>query len=313
MRVTRLHLRVLLGALWLFDGLLQCQPRLFTRAFAQHVLLPAQQGQPGLVSPLTHEVARLVLAHPALANGGFAFVQIALGIGLLRRRRPRMFVAGSVAWALSVWIIGEGFGGLTMNGSLLSGAPGAALLYAVIALLAWPSRDARRGDAPSRWAIFAWSALWTGGAALQVVNENNPATSLHTLLRNAQSGAPRWIARLDHHLLGLSAPRLAPALLVGLYVLLAIWATVPGLVRRLSLVVGSLIALTSWLVFQGLGDVTSGLSTDPNTGPLILVLALAAVGATRAEKVTLAPSTACAEESFDQSEVVRADRELTLV
>jgi hypothetical protein len=35
------------------------------------------------------------------------------------------------------------------------------------------------------------------------------------------------------------------------------------------------------LLLQGLGDLTSGHATDPNSGPLIALLALAVVGATR--------------------------------
>ncbi len=67
--------------------------------------------------------------------------------------------------------------------------------------------------------------------------------------------------------------------MVAVYVLVAMWSLLPGWTRRLSLGIGVLISLTSWLLFQGLGDLTSGQSTDPNIGPLMVLLALAVIGA----------------------------------
>jgi hypothetical protein len=285
---------------------------MFTRAFVTNVLVPAQQGQTGAISSLMHEVARLVAAHPALANGGFAAVQIALGLGLLSRRAPRVLLGGSIAWALLVWSVGEGFGGLTMGASLLSGAPGAALLYAVIATLAWPTRDAEANDRPSRLAVPAWSAYWLGGAVLQVVNENNSMASLPTLLRNAHASAPGWIGAIDHQVLRLQLPTWFAAIFVALYVLVAIWVLVPGRVRQLSVGVGTVVALVSWLVFQGLGNLTSGTSTDPNTGPLVLVLALAVLGATRSVAVEV-PTENSANETLRATTLSVARREPVLV
>ena len=68
-------------------------------------------------------------------------------------------------------------------------------------------------------------------------------------------------------------------MLVAVYVLVAVWALIPGWTRQLSIGIGVFISLAAWLIFQGLGDLTSGQATDPNTGPLIILLALAVVGA----------------------------------
>ena len=43
--------------------------------------------------------------------------------------------------------------------------------------------------------------------------------------------------------------------------------------------IGAALAFASWLLIQGLGDLTSGQATDPNSGPLIILLALAVIGA----------------------------------
>ena len=87
---------------------------------------------------------QLVLTHPALFNAAFATIQLALAAGLLWRRTTRLALAGTIVWALGVWWLGEGLGGLlTGTASPVTGAPGAALLYVVIAVLAWPRRAGR--------------------------------------------------------------------------------------------------------------------------------------------------------------------------
>lgn len=291
MHVTRRHLRVSLGALWLLDGCLQLQPSMF-RAFSRNVLLPAGQGESSSLVSLLHAVVALVSAHPALCNTGVALTQLLLGLGLITRRFTRLALTGSIAWALMIWVVGEGLGGLTTGSTLLSGAPGAALLYAVIAVIAWPARQLQDQDRPSRLTLPAWSALWLTGAVLQFVGGNNSPTSLTSTLRSAQSSSPRWISSLDRQLIRLGPPTWASAAEIALFLLVAIWVLVPGWTRYLSIGIGSFIAVVGWLVFQGLGDLTSGHATDPNTGPLVILLAFAVVGATRArESPPISPAT----------------------
>jgi hypothetical protein len=304
MRITRRHLQFGLGLLWLLDGVLQCQPFMFGRGFAKQILAPAVSGLPSLLAEPLHMVMRVALAQPVLANGTFALIQILLGLGLLTRRFTRVALGASVVWALSVWIAGEGLGGLGAGATLLTGAPGAALLYAVIAVLAWPTRSPQGDDRPSRWALPAWSALWLLGAGLQLIDGNNSSQSLTMMLRAAQSGAPGWVDRIDRALVQLHIPSWTVAGIVAVYVLVAIWSLVPGWTRQLSVGIGISMALSSWLLFQGLGDLTSGQATDPNTGPLIVLLALAVVGAYSREideqpDKCFAPST-----SADQSILV---------
>jgi hypothetical protein len=279
MPITRRHLQLALGSLWLLDGVLQCQPFMFSRAFAHRILAPAAAGQPSLVAVPLHAVAVLVAAQPIVSNGLFAIVQVLLGLAILSRRFTRVALGASIGWALSVWVVGEGLGGVATGATFLVGAPGAALLYAAIAVCAWPVRDSGRDARPSWLALPIWSALWFIAAALQLVHGNDSTTSLTMTLRGAQSSAPHWIARLDGELARLHVPSWTVAAMVAVYVLVAMWSLLPGWTRRLSLGIGVLISLTSWLLFQGLGDLTSGQSTDPNIGPLMVLLALAVIGA----------------------------------
>ncbi len=280
MRITRRHLQVSLAALWLLDGALQCQTFMFTRGFARTILAPAEHGQPTVIARPIHAVVALASAHPALANGGFATIQIVLGVWLITRRFTRVALAASIVWAILVWIVGEGLGGLATGSTLLTGAPGAALLYALIALLAWPRRDQFDDDRPSWLAVPAWCALWLTGAALQLVAGNNSASSLTMTLRAAQGNSPGWIAAIDRKLVHVQLPVWVGAGLIALYVLVATWAIVPGWTRQLSVGIGVVVSLTVWLLFQGLGDLTSGQATDPNSGPLLVLLAVAVIGAT---------------------------------
>jgi hypothetical protein len=52
-------------------------------------------------------------------------------------------------------------------------------------------------------------------------------------------------------------------------------ALVPGRARAFAAAGGTVLALVFWLVGQNLGELYSGQSTDPNTGPLLVLLAVA--------------------------------------
>ncbi|MGH3399019.1 MAG: hypothetical protein ACRDPO_30485, partial [Streptosporangiaceae bacterium] len=140
----RRWLQLALGLVWLVDAALQFQPFMFTRGFVTQVIDPAAMGSPGVISRSVMGTGQLVLTHPALFNAAFATIQLALAAGLLWRRTTRLALAGTIVWALGVWWLGEGLGGLlTGTASPVTGAPGAALLYVVIAVLAWPRRADR--------------------------------------------------------------------------------------------------------------------------------------------------------------------------
>jgi hypothetical protein len=267
-----------LAVLWLLDGALQCQRFMFTRAFAQTALAPAGTGQPSFVAHTVHWASNVVLAHPVLTNTGFAAIQLGIGLGLCFRRSVRWALAVSVVWGVGVWWLGEGIGGLTTGETLLTGAPGAALLYAVIAGLAWPSRDGDSAIPPSRWATPAWVTLWIAGAGLQIAAGNNTGSSFAMMLRDVAPDNAGWIGRADRHLSHLHISNSFVALLIAVEILVALWAVIPGRVQQVSVITGCVIAASAWVVVQGLGDLTSGQATDPNSGPLILLLAVAVLG-----------------------------------
>jgi hypothetical protein len=281
-QVTRRGIQVTLGMLWLLDGLLQFQPGMLTRRFATEVIAPAAAGQPGFVSGPVGEAARIIAHQPAAFDTAFGLIQLALGAGLLYRRTARLALLGSVAWALAVWYLGEGLGGLFGGGqSLLIGAPGSALMYAVVAGLVLPGRDGyAAADRPSRWAAPVWAAVWVLGAILQLLPGSDTNDLLGAVLQMNAQGAPGWLASLDNHL-----AQLVPYTGVSLILDLAVLQVLIGIgvfggrrVRQAAVIAGSCVSVAFWVVGQGLGELWSAMSTDPNTAPLLVLLGVAALG-----------------------------------
>ena len=264
------------------DGLLQFQPAMLTRKFATQVIAPAAAGQPMFVSGPVNEAARIILHQPAVMDLGFGLIQVALGAGILRPRTARWALRASVAWALAVWYLGEGLGGLFGGGaSLLTGAPGAALLYAVLALAVAPrqGQDAE-SQRPAPWAAVAWAMLWLGGAVLQVLPAANTNASISMSLAMNSSGAPAWFAALETNLSDL-VPYYGVSLVVDLVVLQAlvgIGVLMAGRARVAAVILGIGLALAYWVVGQGMGQPWSGVATDPSTAPLTVLLGVTVLG-----------------------------------
>jgi hypothetical protein len=292
-RVTRRGIQNTLGLLWILDGGLQFQPAMLTSKFATQVIAPAGDGQPAFVRWPVHQAADLIGRQPALADVAFGLIQLALGAGLLHRRTVRWALAASVAWAVSVWYLGEGLGGLFGgDASLLTGAPGSALLYAVVAMTAWPRPDGSPGDQradgspgdqrPARRAAAAWAVLWIGGAFLQLLPGSDTNASLSMALSMNASGAPGWLAAAGHQLSAL-VPDTGVSLIVDLVALQAL-AGLGVLIggrrtRRAAVIGGIALSLVFWVAGQGAGQFWTGISTDPNTAPLMVLLGVAVLGA----------------------------------
>jgi hypothetical protein len=279
LRITRRQLQIALGLLWLLDGCLQFQPFMLGTGFARQIIEPTAAGQPEFVAGPVGWGADLIAAHPVAWDVPFATIQVLLGLGLLVPRTARLALAASLPWALGVWYFGEGLGGLAGgHASLLTGAPGAALLYGVLALAAWPRRDPSH-EAPARWLPLAWAALWVGGAVFQALPGQNTGTAVAAAIN---SSAPGWLGRLDasvagwatHHGTAVVVALVAAEALIGL-------AALHRRTRTLAVAAGLVLALAIWLVGQDLGQLYSGQATDPDTAPIIVLLAIAMLGGRR--------------------------------
>ena len=164
---ARRLLQLALAGIWLLDGVLQYQAFMFSKGFSDMISGTASGNPRAVASPITWN-ASLVQHHLVLLNAIFATIQLLLGIGIAWRPTVRVALAASIAWSLGVWWFGEGLGMvLTSAASPVNGAPGAVIIYALLAVLLWPAdrpgrlapfTAARAVGAPAARAL--WLVLW---------------------------------------------------------------------------------------------------------------------------------------------------------
>ena len=305
-------IQIALGVVWLIDAVLQSQPAMFTNQLVNDIVVPNAQGQP---QPLSWSIttAGHGLSHStATWNAAFVVVQLAIGVGLLVRRLVRPALVIMFAWCLGVWWIGEGFGGLfTGTASPLTGAPGAVAVYAVIGLLVWPRRakdhqdevlrpaatSGRVGVASSGTAqgplglvgaLAAWSGFWVLSAVLWLLPVNRTANAVSDAIVAKGSGQPGWYS----HFLTSSA-HMFTGHGVQTASILAVLSLLIGLgplftARPLPfLLVGSVLQVSFWITGMALGGMLTGLGTDPNAAPLVILMAVGLVPVTVATRSRL--------------------------
>src|SRR5580693_2261257 len=141
---ARRVLRVGFGILWIFDGLLQAQSAM-PAGLPGQVIAPAAASSPAWVQHLVNWAGTTWSYHPIQAGAAAVWIQVGVGAWLIAAasgRVSRLAGLASAGWALVVWVFGEAFGGIFAPGlSVLSGAPGSAVLYLAAGLLvAMPDR-----------------------------------------------------------------------------------------------------------------------------------------------------------------------------
>ena len=281
-RITRRGIQIALGLIWLLDGVLQFQSYMYSREFIPGTIEPMLSMQPAWLARSIHWAGHLAGSNLTVWNTLFALVQCAIGLGLLCRPTVKPALALSFGWALVVWWFGEGFGMLFMNmGSPFNGAPGAVLLYAVVGVLVWPTgrQDGRSAAASGllgeRCGLAVWSAVWGCSALLWIDVLSRRVFSISGSLLEASGDSMPWLSSLQRSLsttLEGDGKAIAAILLVAsLALAVGIWTRW----RRETLILGALLALVYWLLGQSLGGLTTGSATDPNIGPLFVLLAFA--------------------------------------
>jgi hypothetical protein len=282
----RRTLQLILAGIWLLDGVLQFQPAMFTKNFAQMVVYPTIAGNPAVIASPMNWAHGIMLDHPVGTNTAFACIQLALGLAIAYRPTAKLGLAASIPWSVAVWWFGEGLGGVLNGGAdPLTGAPGAVILYALLAVLLWPAGE-KAATAPFEAARFVgghaaralWLVLWGSFVYFTFASGNDAPGALAGQITQMAAGEPAWLGSIINHAADLTDGRdLGISIVLG--VLLAGIAAAPCLpwrrVKRGLLVAALAFSALVWIVVQAFGGVFLGMATDPNTGPLLALLTLA--------------------------------------
>jgi hypothetical protein len=280
---ARRALQLVLAGIWLLDAVLQYQSFMYSKAFSQMIAGTAS-GNPGVIArPITWN-ATLVEHHSVLVNTIFATIQLLLAFGIAFRPTVRLALAASIAWAIGVWWFGEGLGMvLTGSASPVNGAPGAVIIYGLLAVLLWP---ADRGGEPApftaaraigaRAARVLWIALWLSLAYFALLPASRSPQGLSGMISGMENGEPGWLASLDKGAASLLAGQglTASITLAVAFTLIAVGVYLPRPAARATLVLAIVVAAVIWVFGEGFGTILTGGGTDPNSGPLLALLAL---------------------------------------
>ena len=281
---ARRALQLALAAIWVLDAVLQYQSFMFTKGFSK-MLAGTANGNPAVIArPITWD-ASLVGHHLVLINTLFATIQLLLGLGIAFRPTVRLALAASIAWALGVWWFGEGLGMvLTNSASPVNGAPGAVVIYALLAVLLWPAdRGGELAPFTAARAVGAhvarglWLVLWLSLAYFALMPANRAPQALNGMIAGMESGQPGWLAAIDRgaaSLVGGQGLAASIALAVALAAI-AVGVYLPLPVAKATLVLAIVVAAAIWVFGEAFGTILTRGGTDPNSGPLLALLALA--------------------------------------
>ena len=305
-------LRIGFGLLWVFDGILQAQPKMAIGLPSQ-VIQPTAASSPHWVQHVVNWAGTSWSYHPMQAGAAAVWIQIGIGVWLLAAPRggwSRLAGLVSVGWGLVVWVFGESFGGVFAPGlTWLFGAPGAVLIYAVAGvLIALPERtwrDPRLGQAILSGlglflVVMAVLQAWPGRGFWQGVSHGQPGTLAGMTGSMAQTPQPGFLAAL---IKAFTTFDQAHGFAVNLFAVVALaligaaFLTGRRRLARPALIAFTVLCLADWVLIEDFGFF-GGLGTDPNSMiPFVLLavsgyLALTPAPAPATEPATATPAAA---------------------
>lgn len=165
----RIMAGMILGFLWIADGILQAQPQM-PFGFSHFVLQSSIDNLPGTSSTLLSPLLVTWNSHGIMFDSLAAAIQIFIGVALLTTRSRKWtgkIAIISILWGIGIWVFGEGMGNIFVSGlSLISGFPGAALIYVFLSVLLISNLEER---AFSRALIALVASIFLVGAVVQAL------------------------------------------------------------------------------------------------------------------------------------------------
>jgi hypothetical protein len=283
MLLTQKRLRQLLGVLWLIDGLLQLQPQMFTMNMVNGVMIPTMDSQPAPVAASLQWIISVTTHNLILVNLLIAIVQIVIGVLFISGLWVRWTIIASIMWALVVWYGGEGMSMLlTGQAGILTGAPGAVLLYPLLGLLIYPRKeDPTQGLLPRATFRYFLAGFWFFSALLQLQPSwwQNGQISQAIGGMVGQGGLNGFLLDpLLQHIADITAHSEITLNIVLIVVCLALgFALVFVKEKQLRpvLLASIVVSLLIWWLAQAFGMIFTGMATDFNSGLLLVIMALA--------------------------------------
>jgi hypothetical protein len=156
------------------------------------------------------------------------------------------------------------------------------------------SSAAARGLGGAITPLAVWSGFWALAAVLFVLPDNRTQTSITSAITGMAPGNPHWYSQFltttGGHFASVGTQTAWALAIVSLIIGLGpLFARRPGV----FLAAGGVLSALFWITGQGLvGAIFTGSGTDPNTGPLIVLLALAMVPVVRADATSSPPLAA---------------------
>ncbi len=275
--------QLVLATVWLLDAVLQLQPFMFTRGSDgfSGMLNTLAAGNPRWVAHSISWNASNVYHNPVLSNTVFALIQFVIAFGIVWKRSLKPALALSIVWSLGVWWFGEGLGNILHGGATpFGGGPGGVLFYAVLAILLWPRAGADRPFVAARSvgvtaAKAIWAVLWALLAVLALVGSGRSPQALRHLVA-AYTEQPGWLARIDRATASmfLHHGTTDAILLAVVFAVVAVGVYLPPQFTKVTLVLGIVAFVFIWVATENFGGILAGGATDPNSGPLVIILAL---------------------------------------
>ncbi|KUO96825.1 hypothetical protein [Ferroacidibacillus organovorans] len=274
---ARHFLRLSLASLWIADGLLQAQPAMFSARFLQEVLQPMLAGEPEGLRHMLDSLYGLWGTADSLWNALATLVQLFIGAALFSKWEyvQRLGIWISLVWSLIVWAFGEAFGGILAPGTnFITGGPGSAFVYALMSALLLFGIEGWLDGRAMVTARKSVALLFFAGAAFQTAPPLwNGLNLAGQFASTAEAIQPAFLASPVFGFVDLiyRNPVAWNAFFTG-YMLFLGMAWWRGW-RHLWMDWLAILWLAfEWWFGQGLGELFSGVATDPNSAVPIALL-----------------------------------------